>query len=272
MSLRLPVSLSRIVGLTVLLACATPPAVAQTTIFYDDFSRGTTGAPLDLNGSSPTITTGGAKWTTSTASGTTWTTNGTNLNVAYFSYSASLPLTTLSNGLTYQLSADVTVVNEGSGDNFMGIGFAYNLPTGMAYYYAAPWMSLRAGDSKVVAYPGVGVATAPVFNAVPSGVSYSAKLRIDYTPSADGTSATASYYVNDIQVGTAYTYSSLPSINGVFIQRGSLSSTATVDNFTLTAAIPEPSTYATLAGVAALGFAAWRRRRASIGARPRTES
>ena len=30
----------------------------------------------------------------------------------------------------------------------------------------------------------------------------------------------------------------------------------------LLAAIPEPSTYATLAGLAVLGFAAWRRRKA----------
>ena len=30
------------------------------------------------------------------------------------------------------------------------------------------------------------------------------------------------------------------------------------------AAVPEPSTYATLAGVAALGIAAWRRRRAAV--------
>jgi hypothetical protein len=80
-------------------------------------------------------------------------------------------------------------------------------------------------------------------------------------PPRFGSEGAASFYVNDIQIGTTYAYSSAPSINAVFITSIIWGNGGTFDNFTLTAsAVPEPSTYAALAGAAALGLAAWRRR------------
>ncbi len=54
------------------------------------------------------------------------------------------------------------------------------------------------------------------------------------------------------------------NIGGGVPTPGSADFRMTFDNLVLTSAVPEPSTYAMIAGVLALGFVAWRRRSVSV--------
>lgn len=234
----------------VLLAFVATPAIAQTTIYADNFDRGSVGTPQNLDGTTPTTTTGGATWTASSAlGGTPWTTNGTVLSVVHSGTSARLPVTLVA-GTTYRISADVSVRGDGA-DYFVGLGFG-NSATSPLYNSGAPWIAFT-GISTVQAWGGTGKAN-NVYDADPSWVTNTANLRIDYTYNAGSGTTNASYYVDDTQIGSTYVYTSNPTIDSVFLTSIIWGNGGTFDNFSLVTVVPEPASTATIASVAALAL------------------
>lgn len=246
-----------IIGASPALLLLTIPTIAQTTVYYDNFNR--TGS---LSGSTPTTTTGGAPWIAvandsnySALNGTAFRFNAVNANTVYY----ELPFTPTS-GCTYSLSVDIS----SQSSMFIAFGFTRN---DLKWSASSPFIALfntgvvQANTSSTNIVYNSNALLAPY-----SGTAVT--LRINYTTAADGT-AMVSYFVNNTQLTTGttgvlangvYTYSSAPTIDAVYFADYDPNA-GTVDNFTLTA-VPEPSTNAALAGLTALGFAVWRRRKA----------
>lgn len=78
-----------------------------------------------------------------------------------------------------------------------------------------------------------------------------------------GTSGTGNYSWNDSTFGSANTFNTgHPGVIGGFSQNGGSESTGRWMIFSVSGtAVPEPSTYATVSGLALVGFGAWRSRR-----------
>lgn len=241
-----------------LFACASREAVAQTTIYSDTFS----GSPGQLVGSAPETRPGSETWGGSTAIQTTETVAyATNTNP--WIYTAWLPLSPAT-GVTYSLSVTVNTAAAGlyqGGGDWVAVGFG-NFATGADMAgRGGPWSLLQNNGGAQFFRADTSVPPAP-FLTKSSGTYTPASahtLRVDFIRAADG-SAVASYYIDGSSV-TTYNYSSgtAPTITGVGFGTYYQPTTTTFDNFTLTAtAVPEPATYAMLAGMGVLGIAALR--------------
>jgi hypothetical protein len=226
-----------------------------TTIYSDTFSRAGTFA-----GSAPDVGTG--NWTSTGAP----TLDGTKVTAT--SIQSYLPFSPVS-GATYTLSVNLTTVT--SGGQWTGFGFASSTSGDTAHFHTAftpaPWMMLR-GDNGLDLFGGPGGTNSQTSPGVTGpGVQGSVYSIILNTTASQWTYSYSGPGINSTPV---YTFSTNPTITQVGF--GTISGvTGNFDNFTLTqtSAIPEPSTYAALAGLAAFGLVCVRRRRAGLGMQDR---
>ena len=213
------------------LALASMSATAETTIYTETFTG--TGA---LNGA--TTTTGGGTWTASPALTHDGVLPGNGKQLAYLDFTPDA-------GNVYTLSMDLAIT--GSADWF-GFGFS-ELNTQNVYFYqinSSAWI-LNATDGNVDTF--LGPNTTNIFNGgnIATLTTNNLKIVLDTTEAL----WSAAYYVNDGLVNEA-TFTVNPTINYVALGKANGGLTGQMSNLSLTAAIPEPGTYALLAGALAL--------------------
>lgn len=256
-------------------------AFAQTAI-VDTFSSGSA-----LTGRAPDSGLGGATWTN--ISGTTGlTVSGGTLSIAAAAGEASQLNFSASNVAsgTYYMGFDFTVSSSGTistSDTIQAIA-GFRSGTAGSGSYALSFGDFRpstnaqtfsGAPSTTTSQVDVGIFTGSSLNATTSaltawssplsrGTTYRVVLGID------ASNNTGTLWINPASSGsTSITITGITlDPRGVYLREGASSHGAiTIDNLSFTsdfntaAAIPEPSTYAALFGVAALIGAIWQRRR-----------
>lgn len=256
---------SMTIGLSAAMIAATS-AFASTIIYSDDFSGS---AATNLNGLAPDVRSG----TDGGSASATWTsyqTNfhadgsvaGVNTGTAGQAIEAYLPFTP-NTGNIYTLTIDLNPGNSAS-VNWMAVGFTNNLATTNSFSYGgnASWVIYsQRGDGSAKSSGNTNFSTGATFGSN-TGVSDPMRVTITLDTTAALWSTTYSTFnltTSTIVGSSSFAYTTNPSITGIFI--GSLLTTGTVDNLQLSvAAIPEPSSFAFLAGGMALVLAGCSRR------------
>lgn len=240
---------------------ALAPALSAAVIYSDDFSGG---AAAPLNGTTPDTTSGSFGGT----SGATWSADGfyradgsvLAINGGSGShFSGWLPFTPQA-GNIYTISADVNTTG-GSAD-WIGFGFAQNNNTAEGLHTldnGFDWALLRntRGVNQGSDFYGPATSnTAGNYNS-PTGV-----VALSQVLDTTGALWTETFLVNGTVVNGPGNSGTNPTIHYVGFSHINTAS-GTIDNFSLTAGpVPEPGT-ASLLGVALVGIAAVRRRRAT---------
>ena len=243
-------------GLALSLSCTH----AQITIFQEDFNGGTG----DLNGASPD--TGGVNWVAASMFDLNGDVNETDAGAG----SATLAFAPV-NGFTYTAEASYTLSAGGSGD-FIGFGFANGqdatVSTGNRFLGALTsgraWAFTRENTNNPAASLTETTNSATWTGLTNSPSNVDLRIILDTT---GGTGAwTATWFAKD-QASVGYTEvraSTLlggEDIDSVGFASAGGGVTANITNFSLTS-IPEPSSYAFLAGLTGLALVMTRRRRA----------
>ncbi|WP_269522198.1 PEP-CTERM sorting domain-containing protein [Coraliomargarita parva] len=244
-------------------------ASAQTTtIFSEDFS-GTAGI---LDGQSPTEGTGvwdAASYVQKNGSGTTNATVGSSVNSLAF---------TLETGYVYELSIDIKgYTPTGTTSSYAGLGFFSALDNNYTSYTSptptGPWAFMRTQNSTAsnvgdLSFRGQNSVAEQVIDSNLTITNWQNFKMVLNT--SDSNAFTLALYVDDIQYGSTITYSAVDSatlltdVTSVgFLAYTASSPGVSFDNFlfTGTTVIPEPSTFALLAGLTALTAMAVRRRK-----------
>lgn len=264
---------------------AMAPGVRAAVIYSDDFSSGTAGVPVNLNGTSPDAAPGGETWLSRTTA-TAVTSNGTTANGLSGSTS-SLPFTPVT-GNIYRVAADISYSGTSSTVSvFGGMGFfnatASGAGTDVSYNTGetTPWIFIRGGhpsgassnaqtgDISTRINQGNGLVNSDTSLTVTTPVTLS--LILDTTVSTAWT--LRAFYgnteldINGGAAGTMFTYSSVASaalasgttsITSVGLSNSNTASlTASWDNFILET-IPEPSS--AMLALGGLGLCFIRRR------------
>lgn len=257
-------------------------ASAQTTIFSDDFS----GPDGDINGTSPTTAPGSETWNAAgyveQIGGKLYGRNGGTgdaQSTNYLSY-------TLSAGNIYELSVNINGLAPLSDTSqYAGLGF-FSTVTNLDSPYTSndptgPWMLVRTqnddaneGDMSLRPLGSGSIDASTIDSSFDVTVSRNYKLVLNTSDTDAGTAGdqfSVALFVDGVQYGSTYTYDTIASASlltnvvGVGLTASIKSGGPNIvfDNFLLTstAVIPEPSTFALLAGIATMGFAAARRRR-----------
>jgi len=121
---------------------------------------------------------------------------------------------------------------------------------GWSSYVAIKWATQGDATTGIIEVPGgslTGV-NIPLSTTFTIGASYAV---------AAGTASSASFTIDGAPVGTINGLS-IDMVSGANMEMRSQKVQTYVDNFSV---VPEPSTYAALLGLMALGFVAWRRRK-----------
>jgi hypothetical protein len=224
------------VAAALLLAAASANA-AITTIYSDSFS----GSATALNGAN--TTTGGGTWVASLIANRDGSLVGNNTGGG-----AVLPVA-LSTDMIYTLSMDISLTGTAGSTKYMHFGFVDQSTLATAGGINA---ADRFNNTTMNGYPTIALVTATaviqgteLYNVVAASVAsatiastHNYKIVLDTT--GDGSTFTASYYVDGVAFGTGLLmdFAALGSIGGVGFS--SRNGTGTVDNFLLTSeAIPE---------------------------------
>tara|TARA_R100000027_G_scaffold184_1_gene203 strand:- start:1952 stop:2833 length:882 start_codon:yes stop_codon:yes gene_type:complete len=265
---------------TVLLTAVS--ASAQTTILYDDFS----GPFGGINGT--TLTTGTGTWSAPSYVGL----NGggklmTRQGGTSAARSTTYVSTTLSSGNIYELSVDINGDSPSStSSQFAGFGFfstvdrtwtkfdSQSAPASTPWTYLQTQSATSLGDMSLRPEGQYidGYSTIDSNFDVTTSRNYKLILNTSDTDSETaGDQFSLALFVDGVQYGTTFTYDSAASAAllsdvvgvGVTADIASGGSNAFFDNFllTATAAVPEPGSFALLAGFAALTTTLIRNRR-----------
>jgi len=249
---------------------------AQTTVFEENFSGSYNDA---INGTSPDI--GSGTWTTPS-----YVINGGNRartrNGTGAADSTSYLSTNLSAGNIYELSVDMysQALTSGTTSQFIGFGFFSTVSSTTTPFSSqspsSPWTLLRigetnTGDTSLYADGTTNTAIDSNFD-ITTSRNYKLVLNTSDTDALTaGDQFSLELWVDNVQYGTTHTYSAAESAD-LISDIAAVGFTADIisggqsgffDNFKLTSTsvIPEPSTFALIAGIATMGFAAARRRR-----------
>jgi hypothetical protein len=231
------------------------------TVIFDNFDD--VGAGVGLGGRMATISNGNS-WVGPTTNFQGNVTGGLSAKTTAAS-TASIDLGAnylASNPGIYDLSLDMTETSSAQpGQSWVAMGF---MPTNSAGdnlvgNNGAPWLLYRF-NGEVVVFGGAGVGqrltpTSPLISAT-TGIAHNFKLELDTSKSlwtlnafVDG----AALDLNGALAGDTFTYSSNPTTSryvGMSTGINGTGTTATVDNFLLTQAVPLPQT----AAMALVGF------------------
>lgn len=233
---------------------------SQAAIIYsDDFNF--TG---NLNGRTPTETTGGATWT---ADGTIWTSDGNSVTPGAPTRTAYLPFVPQT-GMIYELSARMSNASGGTGI-WVSLGFNQNAAPDVAANFTGNagigTVILRDnGNNQMYAGPAVsGASSNLVIPGYAADTFYEYKVVLNtmganwtYDVYRDGTQLDVN---GNTTAGLTYTWTSgNPTIRSVQLSSNTASGSARYDNFSLVA-IPEPTSALSLVLAGALGLI--RRRR-----------
>lgn len=257
-------------------------ASAQTTVFYDNF----TGPWGEFGGTAPT--TGSGTWNAPSYIGQS---GGGVLNAreagSGAAASTSYLSTSLSSGFIYELSVDIVAsAPTSTSSQYVGFGFFSDVDKTWTRFdnqsvaASTPWSYLQTQSATNLGDMSFrpdgqyidGVSDIDSNFDVTVSQNYKLVLNTSDTDSeAAGDQFSVSLYVDGVQFGSTYTYDAIASaalltdVVGVGLTANIINggANASFDNFLLTstAVIPEPSTFALLAGLGTLGAVAIRRKR-----------
>jgi hypothetical protein len=241
----------------------TAASASAETILYDDFSD-----DGGLNGS--TTTTGDGTWVASSYRET----SGGVFSVA--ANSTSYVTVELTEGYVYTLSVDMTSATITSTTSlFAGLGFfdSEDVTTDKAYTSGdadTPWMFVRTGNTTSTSIGDMSLrADNDTSLTIDSNLDVTETHTYSLVLDTTDDEYTLSLYVDDEQYGDTIVYSVtesaalLTSIDSVGLTTSTLGSAVIYDNFLLTAtsAIPEPGSFALIAGFLGLTAVMIRRRK-----------
>ncbi len=246
------------------LAAALPNLASSQTVFSEDFDSYTDGA--DLHGVNGWAGWDGASPATAFVS-SDYAYSGSN-SVSITASSDLVQTFSSINGGVWELSGMIYIPSAFSGESSFVLLNQYDGSGNRADYSWAPFMSFVGEDVATEQY-GMDEAIAVFWNAGRDG-GYAESLALGqwaefhFVIDLDNNTVTASY--NGTSFGTSYTWASADTateIQAVDLW-GNDTGPVYYDDIKLTRIqIPEPSTYALLAGAAALGVAIIRRRKRS---------
>jgi hypothetical protein len=244
----------------VALALAFASALAGQTVIYSDTFAGS--GSDDLNGTTPGVSDGGASWVSGTGS-SAWKADGS--VTGFVESNAFLPFTPEA-GRIYTLTATVNPTAAESTGDWLAIGFSGTsaVSDGFQDVQSAAWMLARVdrGDGGIQTFLGPNTDSGADHTSLPDALGL--KVVLDTSQS----NWRVQWWLGDTLLRSANYDGSNPSI--AFVGIGKFGEAGgTVSNFSLSSAspVPEPGTWALLAGGGVLLWAAWRRRpnpRASV--------
>jgi hypothetical protein len=230
-----------------LAAMLTAGYARATVLIQDNFNSLSSGT--SLNGTSPSINNVNSnKWAASTSDASSFVGNGSgalNVNTNDAAVSASISLGAsyfTANPGIYNLSLDVTEPAGGNANSaWVAVGFAAAGSTGGNFIgnTGAPWVLYRDSGS-VVGFAG------PTNTNTLSTVSVSnaATHTIDVQLNTLATNWTAAMFIDGVQEGSTFTYTTNPSDQYIAISesQNGTGQIVPVDNFTFsTSTVPEPT-------------------------------
>jgi hypothetical protein len=228
---------AQLTAFVVIYVAVLPASAKAQTLVADNFDRGTVESPLALDGSTPSTShIGAVTWTSAN-----WLTDGTQavLNPiarhnAIFSYN-------FTPGFVYTLSATLDVT-DGTGSNFLGLAFYGTSPS-------TNGIILSGTDKQGIMLRADGIVRGITNGgAINLGTGYSSATRLSAILDTTVAAWTMSFAIDGSPVGSLETLSTNPVLTGFGF--GANNVAGTVDNFSLTAVVPEPSTIT----LAAFGF------------------
>ena len=215
---------------TVTLVVAPAP---YSPVYQDNFNR--TGV---LNGSTPTITTGGNTWSSSN-----WSTDGSAAKPAANGFMAILPFTPVQ-GNIYTLSASMNPIGVPDPSDWFVLGFTGRNATDNWFVYDQYSASAGARGSNSV-YPDFyynGPGLSGNLSNFTDGVAHVYSITLD-TTAGNPANWTVAYSVDNTQVVATTALGYAPTIN--YVGFGNAATEGTIDNFSLTVvAVPGSSPYA----------------------------
>jgi hypothetical protein len=223
-------------ALTLGAALAYTPVASAAVIYQDNFNR--TG---DLNGSTPTITTGGNTW-----SSANWSTDGTSATLASGGWLGLLAFTPTV-GSTYTLTATLNPTFSAAGNTteWFVLGFTDRAATDS--WFAGNTTASAGYRINGETFAFNGPATGGYLGSFGTYTAFSPQT---ITVVLDATDANSALWTTEVKVNGATMISPTalgftPTINYVGI--GSGGAGGFIDDFSLTV-VPEPSTYALVVG------------------------
>lgn len=244
--------LMKSIALAALILTLASAATAQTVIYSDTF--GGSGGD-DLNGTTPQVSEGGASWVSGTGS-VAWKADGSVTGSG--ESNAFLPFVP-ETGRIYTLTATLNPTAAAGTGDWLAIGFTGTaaVADGFHLLQTAPWMLARVdrGDGGIETFLGPNTAYSEDHVSLPDALGL--KVVLD-TSQSDWK---VQWWLGDTLLRTANYDGSNPDIN--FVGLGKFGDAeGTVSSFSLSSssAVPEPGTWALLAGAGALGWVGWRRR------------
>ncbi len=236
-----------------LLFAAGTTTTSAAVVYSDSFSRSGI-----LNGSAPDVT---------NSPGQTWiaANDATAATVGYqvalqAERLAFLPVNITANNV-YTLQADL---NDTGSANWMALGFSLNAPTTVAWHggghLAVAWALDEADDGfQDAVFGGVGSANGQTVGVSGTGF-HTYKIVLDTM----APQWTVTWFRDSVQTGSTFTYASNPTTISHVGFGTYADTTGTVDNFSFSEAVPEPTSSALLLGSGAMLLR--RRRRAATPA------
>ena len=233
------IKLLSVLTLGVALAYTSVASAAEVIIYQDNFDRNGI-----LNGSEPTITTEGNLWNS-----LNWTTDGSAAKPGAAGWMAILPFTPVT-GYVYTLSASMNPTTPADSSSWFILGFTGRGATDNWFAAAQSSASVGARVSNAASPDfyalGPGAAGFGTLGNYADGVPHLYSITLD-TTALNSANWTVSYSVNGTQVIAPTALGYTPVINYVGFGSGDATG-GTIDNFSLTAVVPEPSTYALVVG------------------------
>lgn len=226
-----------------------------TTLYSDDFSGLLS---VELGGTTPDTTIGTNTWFN--ANGDNSSSFQADGSVVAGSAASGIWLPVdINAGNIYTLSADVDLTSTGS--TWISLGYA-QFASDAAFGGSGGYGTVIVNPGSVRPFAGLGTAGGGGFYTAAGFAPQQLSIVLDASD-ANSANWTMEFFENGVSLeGPVTTTGDFGNINNIGFTTVNGTATGTIDNFSFTVtAVPEPSTYALLAGVLTLGLVILRRRR-----------